>query len=87
VAHRGFGLILLIVVAGLVIGSLLGELVASFLPTGVVHDLLTRGPQIGLTPPATLDLRFAALTFGVMLKVNVVGLLGVILAAVALRRL
>ena len=86
-AQRGFGLILLIVVAGLVIGSLLGELVAGFLPTGAVHDLLTRGPQIGLTPPATLDLRFAALTFGVMLKVNVVGLLGVILAAFALRRL
>jgi hypothetical protein len=29
---------------------------ASLLPTGLVHDLLTRGPQIGLTPPATVDL-------------------------------
>ena len=85
--QRGFGLVLLIVTAGLVIGSLLGELVASLLPTGVIHDLLTRGPQIGLSPPATLDLRFIALTFGLMLKVNVVGVLGVVLAAVALRRL
>ncbi|MBM3219360.1 MAG: DUF4321 domain-containing protein [Candidatus Rokubacteria bacterium] len=86
-ASRGLGLIVLIVVAGLVVGSLLGELVASLLPSGVVHDLLTRGPQIGLTPPATLDLRFVALTFGMMLKVNVVGVLGVVLAALALRRL
>jgi hypothetical protein len=86
-AQRGLGLMVLIVVAGLVVGSLLGELVASLLPTGLIHDLLTRGPQIGLTPPATLDLRFMSLTFGVMLKVNVVGVLGVVLAAFALRRL
>ena len=86
-AQRSFGPILLILVSGLVIGSLLGELVGSFLPAGVVQEVLTRGPQIGVTPPATLDLRFAALTFGVMLKVNVVGILGVVLAALALRRL
>ena len=86
-ASRGLGLVVLIVVVGLVVGSLLGELVASLLPSGVVHDLLTRGPQIGLAPPATLDLRFMALTFGMMFKVNVVGILGILLAAVALRRL
>ena len=85
--QRGLGLVLLIIVAGLVLGSLLGELVASLLPTGLVHDLLTRGPQIGLSPPATLDLRFMAVTFGILLKVNVVAVLGVILAALALRRL
>jgi hypothetical protein len=85
--QRGLGLVLLIIVAGLVLGSLLGELVASLLPTGLVHDLLTRGPQIGLSPPATLDLRFMAVTFGMLLKVNVVAVLGVILAALALRRL
>jgi hypothetical protein len=48
-SQRGLGLVLLIITAGLVLGSLLGELVASLLPTGLVHDLLTRGPQIGLT--------------------------------------
>ena len=85
--QRGLGLVLLIIVAGLVLGSLLGELVASLLPTGLVHDLLTRGPQIGLSPPATLDLRFMAVTFGLLLKVNVVAVLGVVLAALALRRL
>jgi hypothetical protein len=85
--RHGLGLIVLIVFSGLIIGSLLGELVASLLPSGVIHDLLTRGPQIGLSPPATVDLRFMALTFGMMLKINVVGLLGVALAAFALRRL
>ena len=85
--RHSLGLIALIVVAGLIVGSLLGELVASVLPSGLIHDLLTRGPQIGLSPPATVDLRFMALTFGMMLKINVVGLLGVALAAFALRRL
>jgi hypothetical protein len=85
--QRGLGLIFLIVIAGLVLGSLLGELAASLVPAGKIHELLTRGPQIGVTPPATLDLRFVALTFGMMLKVNVVGIVGVVLAAVALRRL
>ncbi|MBM4441322.1 MAG: DUF4321 domain-containing protein [Candidatus Rokubacteria bacterium] len=86
-ASRGLGLVVLIVLVGLVVGSLLGELVASLLPSGIVHDLLTKGPQIGVAPPATLDLRFVALTFGMLLKVNVVGILGVVLAAFALRRL
>ena len=85
--RHSLGLLALIVVAGLVVGALLGELVANILPSGLLHDLLTRGPQIGLSPPATIDLRFMALTFGMMLKINVVGLLGVALAAFALRRL
>ena len=68
----------LIVTAGLVLGSLLGELVASLLPTGLIHDLLTRGPQIGLTPPATLDLRFVA---PVMLD-EIVGLRAAVLVVV-----
>jgi len=84
---RGFAVVLLVVVAGLLVGSLLGELVGGLLPAGHVHDFLTKGPTIGLTNPATLDLRFLALTFGLALKVNVVGVLGIVIAAVTLRRL
>ena len=86
-ARRGVGLVLLIVVAGLVIGSLLGELAGGFLPSGWAHDLVTRGPTIGLTSPATLDLRFLSLTFGLVFKVNLVGVLGIVIAALTLRRL
>jgi hypothetical protein len=86
-AQRGVGLILLVVVAGLVVGSLLGELLGGLLPSGFSQDLLTRGPTIGLTPPVTLDLRFLALVFGVTLKVNLVGVVGIVIAALTLRRL
>ena len=86
-AQRGVGLIVLIILAGLVIGSLLGELAGGFLPSGWVQDLVTRGPSIGLTSPATLDLKFLALTFGLIFKVNLVGVLGIVIAALTLRRL
>lgn len=83
--QRGVGVILLVVVAGLVVGSLLGELLGG-LTSGWVQELFTKGPAIGLTP-ATLDLRFLALTFGLVFKVNLVGVLGIVIAALALRRL
>ena len=85
-AQRGLGLVLLVVVAGLIIGSLLGELVGGFL-SGWPHDLFTKGPTIGLTSPATIDLRALSFTFGLALKVNVVGVLGIVLAALTLRRM
>jgi uncharacterized protein DUF4321 len=86
-AQRGIGLVLLVVVAGLAIGSLFGELVGGLLPSGWANELFTRGPTIGLTAPATLDLRFLSFTFGLALKVNLVGVLGIVVAALTLRKL
>ena len=85
-AQRGFGLVVLIVVAGLVVGSLLGELLGN-LTSGWVQEFLTKGPTIGVTPPVTLDLRLIAFTLGVAFKVNVVGVLGIVISAVTLRHL
>ncbi len=86
-APRGLGLTLLVIVAGLVVGSLLGELLGGLVPHSWGHELLTRGPTIGLTSPATLDLRLLSLTFGLAFKVNVVGVVGIVIAALTLRRL
>ena len=84
--HRGLGLLLLGIVVGLVVGSLLGELLAQFVSSPWAKDLLTRGPMLGLAPPATLDLRLLSVTFGILFKVNVVGVLGIIVAIVIVRR-
>jgi hypothetical protein len=86
-APRGLGLVLLVVVAGLVVGSLLGELLGHLLPSGWLQDLLTKGPTIGLTPPSTLDLYLVSLTLGFAFKVNLIGVLGIVISALALRRL
>ena len=85
--HRGFGLLLLAIVVGLVCGSLLGELLAQFVSSPWFKDVLTRGPMLGLSPPATLDLRLLSLTFGILFKVNVVGVLGILVALLIVRRL
>jgi hypothetical protein len=86
-AQRGLGLTLVVIVAGVVVGSLLGELLGRVLPAGRVQDLLVGGPMIGLTPPATLDLRLVSLTLGLAFKINVVGVLGLVVSALTLRRL
>ena len=78
---------LVAIVAGLVIGSLFGELLGHAVSAPWLRDLLTRGPTIGLTTPATLDLRLLAITFGIVFKVNVVGVLGIIIAVVVFRHL
>jgi hypothetical protein len=84
--HRGLGLLFLAVLVGLIVGSLVGELLGQFVSPGWLKDLLTRGPMIGLTPPATLDVRLLSVTFGIVFKVNVVGILGIIVAFILVRR-
>ena len=84
---RGLGLAVLVIVAGLIIGSWLGEVMGAFLPPGLLQEVLTRGPTVGLTTPATLDLRFIVVTFGLTIRVNAAGAIGVVIAALALRRL
>ena len=84
--HRGLGLVVLAVVVGLVLGSLLGELVADLVGPGALRDVLVRGPSVGITPPATLDLRLLSVTFGIVFKVNVVGILGILVALLLVRR-
>lgn len=84
---RGLGLIFLVLLVGLVVGAFLGELLGAFLPAGFWQTLLTHGPTVGLTSPATLDLRFLSFTLGLALKVNLLAVLGVIAAALALRKL
>lgn len=83
--HR-VGLILLVLLVGLTVGSFLGELVGSSLPSGLLQTLLTRGPMVGLTTPATLDLRFLSFTLGLAVKVTLPGALGLLVVAVVLLR-
>ena len=84
--RRGLGLLLLAIVVGLVVGSLLGELLAQFVSSPWAKEVLTRGPMLGIAPPATLDLRLLSVTFGILFKVNALGVLGIIVAVIIVRR-
>jgi uncharacterized membrane protein YeaQ/YmgE (transglycosylase-associated protein family) len=74
----------LILVLGLLLGGLLGELVANVLPVGVVKDFFvtTVGGRLG---PATLDLVVLSLTGGIAVQLNVMSVVGLLIAVYLFR--
>jgi len=80
-------MMLLVILLGLVFGGFIGELVGAAFPGGWFQTILTKGPQVGLVSPATLDLKFLTFTLGLAIKVNLAGLLGLIAAAAIVRKM
>lgn len=74
--EKNIWLLLVFLLAGLVIGGLLGKLASS------VSWLwwLSYEQEFGLESPIVLDLNVLKLTFGLMLKINVASIIGMILA-------
>ena len=64
------------ILCGIVVGGLLGELASN------VDFLwwLSYGEEFGISEPITLDLIVITLSFGLMLKINIASIIGMILA-------
>ena len=73
---------ILFVLAGLVIGGLIGDLAAN------VDWLswLSYGESFGLRDPIVLDLNVMVITLGLMIKINIASIIGVIIALVIYRK-
>ena len=73
---------ILFILAGLVIGSLIGSLAAN------VDFLwwLSYGQEFGLSQPLTLDLQVVKLTFAITFKINIASILGVIISMFIYRK-
>lgn len=69
-----------VVVIATAVGTVLGNLLAAYLP------FLARSYSVGLEP-ATLNLGVARITFGFLLNVNAGSLVGLILGVILARRL
>lgn len=82
---RGLGFFVLVLIVGAVIGSLLGEIVGQLVPMGPVHAIFSRGVSVGVTP-FTVHLLIFDLTMGLMLKVNLCTIIGLVAAFLYLRR-
>ncbi len=82
VKDRGRWIAILFILAGLVIGGLLGDLAAR------VDWLwwLSFGNEFGLQSPIVLDLGVLTLTFGLMIKINIASIIGVIISLVIYRK-
>ena len=82
VREKNTFILIIFILCGLVIGGLIGELTknVSWL------NFLSYGQSFGLTNPVTLDLGVMQLTLGLMFKINIAGILGIILAIFIYRK-
>ena len=74
----GWVLIMFILVGGLV-GGVLGEILRVLTPPGTVQNIFAKAITPGLDPPLSIDLVMLKLTFGFILKMNLLTLLGIFL--------
>lgn len=72
----------LFILAGLVIGGLLGQLAQS------VDFLwwLSYGQEFGLSSPMVLDINVLKLTFGLTVKINIASIIGMIISIIVYRK-
>ena len=84
-AKRRIGMIALVFFLGVVLGSVVGEVIGLLLSEGnVIRELFVSGKEFRVGP-AHLDLIVFTFTIGFTLKVNLVSVLGIIVVAFLLR--
>lgn len=74
--------LIIFILCGLVIGGLIGELASnvSWL------NWLSYGQQFGLSTPITLNLGVVELTFGILFKINISSIVGIVIAIFIYRK-
>lgn len=86
--RRSVKVITLMLFAGAIIGTVLGDVAGALLPAGVVRDfflLSVDTAKYGLSEPLVLDMRVFSLTFGFTLSINFMGIVGMGIAYYLLR--
>lgn len=80
--EKNVWILLLFILSGIVIGGLLGEL------AGKVDFLwwLSYGQSFGLSSPVQLDLSVVQISFGLMFKINISSIIGMIVAIIVYRK-
>lgn len=79
--RKNFRVYSIVLTMGLLVGSLVGELLARWLPAGVARDFFTTSVA-GAFGPVSIDLVAIALTLGPLtLYVNLMSLVGIVGAA------
>jgi uncharacterized membrane protein len=76
--------IIFVIIIGAMIGTAIGEVIGMFVPQGVVQDFFLKSASASIGP-GTLDIILLTITLGFSFKLNVMGVIGVLIAAYALR--
>lgn len=82
--QKRLGFLLILLIFGIIIGTTVGEAIAFLIPEGVVKEFFLRSIVASLGP-GTLNLVAFSVTLGLSLKVNLMAVLGMILAAYIFR--
>jgi hypothetical protein len=82
---HGIGFFILVLIVGAVAGSLLGEIVGHVVPSGVLHEIFSRGVSVGI-PHFSVNLLALTFSLGLTLRVNLCTLIGVVVAFSFMRR-
>ena len=80
--EKNIWILLIFILSGLVVGGLLGELALG----GSWLQWLSYGQEFGFESPIVLDLNVLSLTFGLVLKINIASIIGMILAVFIYRK-
>lgn len=80
--NKDFWILIIFLLAGLVIGGLLGDIASK------VDSLwwLGYGQEFGLSNPVDLDLSVLKLTFGMIIKINIASIVGMAIAIFIYRK-
>ncbi len=80
---KNIWILIIFILAGLVIGGLLGQLASG------VDFLwwLGYGSSFGLAEPLVLDLSIVKLTFGLVINVNIASIIGILLGVLIYRKM
>lgn len=84
VYRRRTGVLILIVVLGALLGSALGTLLGKVLPSGPVKSFFLQSVDVGFRP-LHIDIAVLTFDFGLMLRLNIISVVGVMLIAYILR--
>ena len=76
--------VVFIIIIGALMGTAIGEVIGILVPQGVVQDFFLKSATASLGP-GTLDIILFTITLGFSFKLNVVGVIGILIAAYALR--
>jgi len=81
---RGIGFLLTVIVLGVLIGGVIGEIIGLLMPEGVIKEFFISSVRASVGP-VTLDLHAFSVTLGFGLKLNIISVLGVCLVAYLFR--
>lgn len=82
-SNKSSGLLVFVILLGSICGSLLGDMLGANIKA---LQFLKNVYSIGTAKPLTLDLRVLSLSFGINFNVNLMSILGIIVAIILYRK-